>query len=226
MKICENCKNEFKNQRVDQKYCSTQCRRVVKNINRKKEPIKFNCVVCGVMFMQKRKDNVTCSDTCSQRLWVKNNPEKNKLRQQNRTPYNKSNPGGFKVIQRRYKNKRMLTDVTYKMYHSISVLIRSSFKNVGNNKSRKTQQILGCTFEEFKEHLEKQFEPWMNWDNYGKYNGELNFGWDIDHIEPLFPLGITRSEEDIVRLNHYTNLRPLCSKVNRVLKRNKKYFGY
>jgi hypothetical protein len=26
----------------------------------------------------------------------------------------------------------------------------------------------------------------MNWGNYGKYNGEINYGWDIDHIIPLY----------------------------------------
>lgn len=56
----------------------------------------------------------------------------------------------------------------------------------------------------------------MNWDNYGKYNGTINFGWDIDHIIPLCN---AKTEEDVIRLNHYTNLQPLCSKVNRDIKR-------
>jgi len=34
------------------------------------------------------------------------------------------------------------------------------------------EKIIGCTFEEFKHHIECKFEPWMNWDNYGKYNSE------------------------------------------------------
>lgn len=58
----------------------------------------------------------------------------------------------------------------------------------------------------------------MNWENYGKCNGEFNFGWDIDHI---IPTSSGKTEEEIIMLNHYTNLRPLCSHVNRNLKRNK-----
>lgn len=57
----------------------------------------------------------------------------------------------------------------------------------------------------------------MSWENQGKYNGELNFGWDIDHI---IPISSAKSEEDILNLNHYTNLQPLCSKVNRDIKKN------
>ena len=57
----------------------------------------------------------------------------------------------------------------------------------------------------------------MTWENYGLYNGELNYGWDIDHI---IPQSYGNTEEEIIKLNHYTNLQPLCSKVNRDIKRN------
>ena len=60
----------------------------------------------------------------------------------------------------------------------------------------------------------------MNWDNYGDPKDgilELNKTWDIDHIEPL---SSAKTEEDIIRLNHYTNLQPLCSYYNRHIKKN------
>jgi hypothetical protein len=61
----------------------------------------------------------------------------------------------------------------------------------------------------------------MTWENYGNPKDgilELNKTWDIDHIIPLYD-AIT--EEDIIRLNHYTNLQPLCSYTNRIIKKNK-----
>ena len=66
--------------------------------------------------------------------------------------------------------------------------------------------------------MESQFESWMTFENHGKYNGEYNFGWDIDHI---IELKTVKTMEDIIKLNHYSNLRPLDSKINRV-DRNKK----
>jgi hypothetical protein len=57
----------------------------------------------------------------------------------------------------------------------------------------------------------------MTWDNYGLYNGEPNYGWDIDH---KIPSSSAITEEDLIKLNHYTNLQPLCSKINRDVKRN------
>ena len=57
----------------------------------------------------------------------------------------------------------------------------------------------------------------MTWENKGLYNGELNYGWDIDHI---IPVSSGKTEDDMIKLNHYTNLQPLCSKINRDIKRN------
>jgi 5-methylcytosine-specific restriction endonuclease McrA len=61
----------------------------------------------------------------------------------------------------------------------------------------------------------------MTWDNYGKYNGEFNYGWDIDHI---IPLSSASSIEELNLLNNHTNLQPLCSKVNRDIKKDKMSF--
>jgi hypothetical protein len=85
------------------------------------------------------------------------------------------------------------------------------------SKKSKSIEILGCSFEEFKLYLESKFEPWMTWENKGLYNGELNYGWDIDHI---IPISSATTEEEIIKLNHYTNLQPLCSKVNRDIKKD------
>ena len=106
----------------------------------------------------------------------------------------------------------------FNLKEKIRCLIKYSFKRNGFSKTSKTQQILGCTFEEFKQYLESKFESWMNWENRGLYNGELNFGWDIDHI---IPISSAKTDEDIIKLNHYTNLQPLCSYTNRYIKINK-----
>lgn len=95
--------------------------------------------------------------------------------------------------------------------------IYDSFKNNGYKKSSKTESILGCSFDDFKLYLESKFEPWMTWENRGLYNGELKYGWDIDHI---IPISSAESEDDVIRLNHYTNLQPLCSYTNRYIKRD------
>lgn len=73
-------------------------------------------------------------------------------------------------------------------------------------------------YNELRNYLESKFESWMTWENYGKYNGELNYGWDIDHI---IPSSSAKTEEDVIKLNHYSNLQPLCSYINRYVKMSK-----
>ena len=117
-----------------------------------------------------------------------------------------------------YYNDRIKVDNLFKVRQSIRKTISSSFRNTSFRKSSKTAIILGCTFEDFKLYLESNFEPWMTWENKGLYNGELNYGWDIDH---KIPVSSATTEEELVELNHYTNLQPLCSKINRDIKKNK-----
>jgi hypothetical protein len=156
---------------------------------------------------------------------------KNKKKEIDRAKiYRENNADKFKESQEKYdiknpnrkkeyiKNRRNI-DETFKLKTNISNLIRASFKTINFNKSSKTSEILGCTFEEFKQHLESKFESWMSWENYGNPKDglfELNKTWDIDHITPLVT---AKTEEDIIRLNHYTNLQPLCSYTNRFVKK-------
>lgn len=171
--------------------------------------------------------------------WAKNNPDKivesrirnkdskkisdkkyvnNNLKKVNerKKEWVKQNKAKVKNSKYKYIQKKLSSDPLYKLKHSISCGIRLAFKRKGFTKKSRTFQILGCFYDEFKLHLEKQFEPWMNWDNYGLYNGQPEYGWDIDHI---IPLKTAKTEEDVIRLNHYTNLQPLCSFYNRDVKK-------
>ncbi len=115
-----------------------------------------------------------------------------------------------------YKN-RIKNDCLFALKESIKRNIRMSFVRKKISKNNKTYEILGCTFEDFKKHIESQFQSWMNWENKGKYNGEFNFGWDLDHI---IPISSANTEEDIKKLNYYKNFQHLCSKINRDIKKN------
>lgn len=116
-----------------------------------------------------------------------------------------------------YEKDKKSSDPLYKLKSNIRSRIGKSFKSFLTTKSSSSVDILGCSFEDLKLHLESKFESWMTWDNRGLYNGELNYGWDIDHV---IPLSNAKTIEDVIRLNHYSNLQPLCSKINRDIKKN------
>jgi hypothetical protein len=125
--------------------------------------------------------------------------------------------------QKKNKNKRneryrikYNTDPKYKLKHNIKRAILKGLH--GQTKKSRTLEILGCSIDEFKKHIESKWENWMNWKNYGKYKkGMKNYGWDLDHI---IPISTANTPEEIMKLNHYTNIQPLCSYINRYIKKN------
>lgn len=150
--------------------------------------------------------------------WNLDNKEKRQeyVKQWARENYEK-NYSKVREYQNTYNRSKYANDPLYRLSQQLRSLIYQSFKHK-YKKQKRTQTILGCTYEEFRIYLESKFEPWMNWENQGLYNGNFNFGWDMDHIVPA---SSAKTEEDICKLNHYTNLQPLCSKVNRDIKKNK-----
>ena len=115
-------------------------------------------------------------------------------------------------------NERMKIDNLFALKTKITKNIRKYIVKKGFSKKAKTTDIIGCSYEEFYNHIESLFEPWMNWENKGLYEGgRFNYGWDIDH---KIPLSSANTEEELIKLNHYTNLQPLCSCVNREIKQD------
>ena len=131
--------------------------------------------------------------------------------------YKDENIDRIREYNRSYFNFRLKNDDMFRLSHNIKNSIRKCLRMKGYSKTSKTIDIIGCSYIELRNHIESKFEDWMTWDNYGKYNGEFNYGWDIDHI---IPLSSSRTVEELINLNHYTNLQPLCSKVNRDIKRS------
>ncbi|CAB4136642.1 hypothetical protein UFOVP309_48 [uncultured Caudovirales phage] len=113
-----------------------------------------------------------------------------------------------------YMKDRINTDSLFKFKNKVRGLIYQSFKRKKNNnwnKKTKTENILGCKFEEFKIYIENKFTFGMTWENQGE--------WHLDHIKPL---KLAETEEDVIKLNHYTNFQPLWAEDN--LKKGSKYY--
>lgn len=134
--------------------------------------------------------------------------------------HHKNNKEKINQYLKLWKKQNRLINPIAKLRDTISSSIKNNLKKNNYIKKSKTVDILGCSFQDFKLFLESKFESWMNWDNYGNPKDgifELNKTWDIDHI---ISLSTATCEIDIINLNHYTNLRPLCSYYNRWIKRD------
>jgi len=117
----------------------------------------------------------------------------------------KSLPKILKQLKHKYA-----TDPIYRLKVIISVTIRDMLKrNKTSKRGKSILQYLGYTLQQLKEHLEKQFEPWMNWDNYGIPGGEEK-KWQIDHIIPRSLLPYDNMEHpNFQKCWALENLRPL-----------------
>ena len=68
-------------------------------------------------------------------------------------------------------------------------------------------ELIGCSFDYLKNHLECQFDDEMSWCNWGMK------GWHIDHIIPCASFDLTNPEEQQICF-HYSNLQPLWARDN------------
>jgi len=245
-KLCRICFNEYMRLRRPKKIKSEK--KICKNCNIEKNINEFEntgklCYICNKEYHKVYDKNYYSKHKTGKQEYHKSYREKNKTRIKNhaqeyykvnkyklidysrkkyvektkdkiRKKYNK------KEYRRNYMKNKRHNDILFRLSSNIRSSIFNSFKRGNYGKNLKTEEIIGCSFKYLLEHIENQFQSWMTWNNQGKYNGEFEYGWDIDHIEPLFPEGVKRTPEDIIRLNHYTNLQPLCSKTNRDIKRN------
>lgn len=111
-----------------------------------------------------------------------------------------------KIIERigLYKKKRKKKDLVYNLRENCRSRISSAFRRKGFKKKSKTAEMLGCDWEFLKFYIESQFKNGMSWENRDK--------WHIDHI---IPLASASSEDDVIKLSHFSNLQPLWAEENR-----------
>jgi hypothetical protein len=167
-----------------------------------------------------KKDGLTiwckqCNSEYKKHLYIENK-EKIKFKQKE---YYKTERGkevhkkaGQKRIksgkQTEYERNRKNIDINYKIVGNLRIRINQVLK--GNSKSQHTLDLLGCSLEQFKEHLESLFFPGMTFENHGRGNDK----WHIDHYIACNYFDLTDLEQQKICF-HFLNLRPFWATDNR-----------
>ena len=129
---------------------------------------------------------------------------KEKRNEYNRNYYQKNKKELRKKSYLRYK-RRKGNDNLYKLKDQTRRMIKDAFRRKKYKKNGKTEKILGCNYYNFIKHLLQTFK-----NNYG-------YDWDgkekiaIDHI---IPISKAKTEDEVIKLCHYTNLQLLKYKDN------------
>lgn len=144
--------------------------------------------------------------------YAKEYRDKNKLRlaEEKKLYYRKNKEKILRKDKIYYEeNKKRIIENVRKRYNSdIQFKIKTNLKNRlrevlnGKHKSAKTLELLGCSIEEFKKHLESLWLPGMSWNNHSLK------GWHIDHIKPCAKFDLSKPEEQR-ECFHWSNMQPL-----------------
>lgn len=145
----------------------------------------------------RRKNNSRLKE--NYKLWREENKER--LNENRRNVYAR-NKEKYQLIAKRFRLSKK-EDPLYKLMYRIRKRVRTVFAKNSVSKTRKSMDMLGCTWEELKIHIEKQFTEGMSWERLKEI-----------HIDHIVPLSSAKNEEELIRLAHYTNLQPLWAKDN------------
>lgn len=118
--------------------------------------------------------------------------------------------------RRAYITNRLHNDPVFRMINSFRKGLWKAIKLNKTTKSKKSEELLGCTWEELRHYIELKFLPGMTWKNYGYY------GWHVDHKKPVAAFDLTKPEEQLKCFN-YKNLQPMWWGDN--LSKTSKYEG-
>ena len=102
--------------------------------------------------------------------------------------------------RRNRKRNQYQTDINFRILTLCRVRLLEALK--GFDKSASTMELIGCTPDELRRHIESLFEPWMTWENQGLG------GWDIDHIKACFHFNLADPEQQRACFN-WSNLQPM-----------------
>lgn len=135
------------------------------------------------------------------RKWRLANPEK---RRESERKWVLANLEKRRENHNKWMSRRRREDPAFKILTGLRTRICVALKE--GSKSCRTLELLGCSIEFFRSHLESSFQPGMTWENYGPT-------WHVDHIRPCasFDLSNPAQQKDCF---HWSNCQPLFAKEN------------
>lgn len=215
---CKDCQKQYRRDNIERilererNYEKTRQRPTVRPaeyfIDRSSENLKY-CVRCHIFkdFSEFNKDKggkYGLSSWCRQ---CQTNYDKIRNKTDKRKLQNKQNWQKYGDIYNLRTKEKYYNNINYRISRVFSTNLVQALKD--NKSERQWETLIPYTLQKLKEHLESQFTPEMNWDNYGSY-------WEIDHIIPKGQFIYKTTEDKEFKICwSLANLRPLTITENR-----------
>ena len=227
-KKCSKCKvvkpfDEFHKDKLNKDGCQNTCKECRKQYQKKYQPQYYKdnretILAASKQWVQdnrergqetRRKYDQTNKEKISERSKQYYQDNKERLREASKQ-YNQTNKEEIKQYRQDnkakfneyIKNKRK-NDIVFALRCNVSSQVSMVLKrNTGDKDGQSVMKYLPYTIDQLKEHIEKQFEPWMSWENYGE--------WHIDNIYPHSKLPYDNMEHpNFLKAWALENLQPL-----------------
>lgn len=171
------------------------------------------CTTCGetklleqFLFRKERGKHSTQCRNCTNARQMRNLRKSGKGKQYFES-WKANNPDAYRQRYER-ANKKVYSTPEGKFRCLLSNALYRALKGI--RKHRREFEKLGYTLEELKQHLERQFQPGMTWENYGE--------WHVDHVVPVTKCQKIVSLDDpaVKEVWGLPNLQPLWAEQNSV----------
>lgn len=237
---CKDCEKIYKKQ-YNKKYRELHKEELKIKQKQHYEKNKQRILEHNRLYRQNRSQDLIDSEKESKRKWRENNKDKEKayreknkeILKQKQQEYYKNNKEMYvkksKIYRENHKEEKRLQDKLYRETHrkelnkkvlerknndpvyklkcSVRGVLKDSFRRKRLKKNMKGEKILGCTIEYFINYLIKTYE--------NNYNEKWNWDYLKDvHVDHIIPLATANTEEEVIKLCHYTNLQLLKAKDN------------
>lgn len=147
--------------------------------------------------------------------WQEANREKSRLRLR---AYYKANREKARAAWKRWREEnrdrynayfldKKAVDASFLIATRMRNRIRMALKSRSVSGTSRSVDLIGCTYEQLRTHIESLFLPGMSWERFGEIH--------IDHIVPCASFDLSDPEQQKICF-HYTNLQPLWAKDNLV----------
>lgn len=177
-------------------------------------------------YRSKNKEKLNAQANARRKTWTEEDRQKEKEYQK---AYRQKNAERRKELNRRWvaknsdyvkekqkaylprrlaiKRARRAVDPIQRLKDASRTRVSFILRKAGIPKFNRTFELVGCTPDFLKSHIEKQFKPGMSWENYGQ--------WEIDHIRPIAAFDISKQDQ-LFAAFHYANCQPLWKIENRI----------
>lgn len=183
-KICSKCN-------IEKEVCEYNKQKI------SKDGYRNYCKLCHLEYSQKYVTENFDKYKNYQDVYHSNNVENH--RKKSSEYYQNNKEKVHKYLKYKYD-----TDEIFKLRVTVRTRINVFLRKKNITKKNKTFNLVGCSPEFLKEYIEKQFTEGMCWELFGAHI----------HIDHIIPLSSAKSEDEIYKLCHYTNLQPLWAEDN------------